>query len=52
MYPGFPTGIENMVLLKSTRERVHFMVKLPAIISLQACKFTKNELLTHIVQGF
>ena len=29
---------------ESTRERVHLLVKLLAI-SLQACKFTKNELL-------
>ena len=31
-------------LSKNTREGVHLLVKLPAI-SLQACKFTKNELL-------
>ena len=31
-------------LLKNTCGRVHFIVKLPAII-LQACKFNKNELL-------
>ena len=30
--------------LKNTCEGVHLLVKLPAI-SLQACKFTKNELL-------
>ena len=35
-------GGENAV--KNTCEVVHFIVKLPAI-SLQACKFTKNELL-------
>ena len=35
------------MLSKNTCERVHLIVKLPAI-SLQACKFTKNELLhTH-----
>ena len=31
-------------LSKNTREGVHLLVKLSAI-SLQACKFTKNELL-------
>ena len=35
-------GVKN--LSKKTREGVHLLVKLPAI-SLQACKFTKNELL-------
>ena len=34
------------MLSKNTCEGVHLIVKLPAI-SLQACKFTKNELL-HI----
>ena len=35
------------MLSKNTCEGVHLIVKLPAI-SLQACKFTKNELLhTH-----
>ena len=35
------------MLSKNTCEGVHLTVKLPAI-SLQACKFTKNELLhTH-----
>ena len=58
--PGFPTGVENMggggcantwgkhgglkILLKNTCGGVHFIEKLLAI-SLQACKFTKNELL-------
>ena len=32
------------MLSKNTREGVHLKVKLPAI-SLQACKFTKNEFL-------
>ena len=32
------------ILSKNTCEGVHLIVKLPAI-SLQACKFTKNELL-------
>ena len=32
------------MVLKNTREGVHLSVKLP-VISLQACKFTKNELL-------
>ena len=32
------------MLSKNTCEGVHLIVKLPAI-SLQACKFTKNELL-------
>ena len=32
------------MLLKNTCEGVHLIVKLPSI-SLQACKFTKNELL-------
>ena len=55
---GFPTGVENMgrgsihggacgglkMRSKNTWEGVHLIVKLPAII-LQACKFTKNELL-------
>ena len=57
---GAPTGVENMVgglnecmagaweglkiLSKNTCDGVHLIVKLPAI-SLQACKFTKNELL-------
>ena len=35
---------ELKMLLKNTCEGVHLIVKLPAI-SLQACKFTKNELL-------
>ena len=60
---GAPTGVENMagglsqcmgeaweelkMLSKNTCDGVHLIVKLPAI-SLQACKFTKNELLhTH-----
>ena len=59
---GAPTGVENMtgglsqcmveaweglkMLSKNTCDGVHLIVKLPAI-SLQACKFTKNELL-HI----
>ena len=35
------------MLSKNTWEGIHVIVKLPAII-LQACKFTKNELLhTH-----
>ena len=57
--PGFPTSVENMMstwintwgrlrglkmLLKNTCHGVHMLVKLPAI-SLQACKFVKNELL-------
>ena len=41
-------------LLKNTCEEVHLLVKLPAI-SLQACKFTKNELffihIFHIFDG-
>ena len=58
---GFPTGVANMVegglsqnmdgawwklkmLLKNTCEGVHSIVKLLAV-SLQASKFTKNELL-------
>ena len=55
--PGLPTGVENMgglesihgwggggkMLLKNICEGIHMLVKLPAI-SLQACKFTKNEL--------
>ena len=55
--PGFPTGVANMgggglsqnmgelkMQSKNTCEGVYLIVKLPAI-SLQACKFTKNELL-------
>ena len=51
---GFPKGVENMgggVLQnlkgrgeKNTCEGIHLIVKL-STISLQACKFTKNELL-------
>ena len=36
-------GGELKMLLKNTCEWVHLLVKVPAI-SLQACKFTKNEL--------
>ena len=40
------------MLSKNTCEGVHLIVKLPAII-LQACKFTKNELLhTHFSMVF
>ena len=39
------------MLLKNTCERIHLIKKLPAI-SLQASKFTKNELLPHLFQGF
>ena len=45
---GFPTGTENMgelkMVVKNFCQGVQLLVKLPAI-SLQACKFTKNELL-------
>ena len=44
-YMGRARGGLKM-LLKNTCEGVHLIIKLPAI-SLQACKFTKNELL-HI----
>ena len=40
-YMGEHGGLKN--LLKNTCEGVHLILKLPAI-SLQACKFTKNEL--------
>ena len=40
-YMGEHRGLK--MLSKSTCEEVHLVVKLPAI-SLQACKFTKNEL--------
>ena len=36
------------MLLKNTCEGVHLLVKLLAI-SLQTCKFTKNEILSHII---
>ena len=36
-------GEGGKILLKNICEGVHMLVKLPAI-SLQACKFTKNEL--------
>ena len=39
------------IMLKNTSGGVHLIVKLLAI-SLQACKFTKNVLFTHIFQGF
>ena len=39
------------MLLKNTCEGVYLIVKLPAI-SLQACKFTKMNFFTHILQGF
>ena len=39
------------MLSKNTGEGVHLIVKLPAI-NLQACKFTKNELLHTYFQGF
>ena len=40
-------NVQLKMLSKNTNEGVHLIVKLPAI-SLQACKFTKNELLhTH-----
>ena len=39
------------MLSKNTQEGVHLIVKLPAI-SLQAGKFTKNELFHTIFQGF
>ena len=50
---GFPTGVENIggegggglkMLSKNTCEGVHSIEHLPAR-NLQACKFTKNELL-------
>ena len=37
-------GGEGKMLLKNICEEVHMSVNLPAI-SLQACKFTKNELI-------
>ena len=37
---------ELKMLLKNTCEGVHLLEKLPAI-SLQACKFTENELHTY-----
>ena len=40
---GGSMGVVKMVV-KNTCEGVHLLVKLPPI-SLQACKFTKNELL-------
>ena len=40
---GWSMG-ELKMLLKNTCEGIHLIVKLPAI-SLEACKFTKNELL-------
>ena len=43
-YMGGAWGGGLKMLSKNTYERVHFIVKLPAI-SLQARKFTKNELL-------
>ena len=45
---GWGGGVGGLKMpLKNTCEGVHLIVKLPAII-LQACKFTKNELLqTH-----
>ena len=39
------------MLLKNTCEGVHLIVKLPAT-SLQACKFTKNELLHTFLKDF
>ena len=39
------------MLLKSSCEGVYLLVKLPAI-SLQACKFTRNELLHTYFQVF
>ena len=39
------------ILSKNTCEGIHLIVKLPAI-SLQACKFTKINFITHIFQGF
>ena len=42
---------ELKMLPKNTCERVHLIVELPAI-SMQACKFTKNELLHTYFQGF
>ena len=41
---GGKHGGKLKTLLKNTCQGVHLLVKLPAI-SLQACKFTKNELL-------
>ena len=41
---GGKHGGKLKMLLKNTCQGVHLLVKLPAI-SLQACKFTKNELL-------
>ena len=38
-------------LSKNTCEGVHLIVKLPAI-SLQACKFTKNELIHTFLKNF
>ena len=65
--PGFPTGVENMgggvklihgecmvglkIMSKNTCEVVHLIAKLPAI-SLQACKFTKNELFHTFFKDF
>ena len=39
------------MVLKSTCEGVHVLIKLPAI-NLQACKCTKNGLLQACFQGF
>ena len=45
MWQAWRGGCLRM-LLKNTSEGVHLIVKLPAI-SLQTCKFTKNELHTY-----